>query len=51
VPLRQLYYARPSEIARRFREIYGRPVEDVETDWIRFAAAWTADHPRPSGLH
>jgi hypothetical protein len=51
VPLRQLYYARTSEFARRFREIYGRPVEDVETDWIRFAAAWTADHPRPSGLH
>jgi hypothetical protein len=39
VPLRQLYYARTSEFARRFREIYGRPVEEVETEWIRFAAA------------
>jgi hypothetical protein len=46
VPLRQLYYARPSEFTGRFREIYGRSVEDAEADWIRFAAAWTADHPR-----
>ena len=51
VPLRQLYYARSSEFTRRFREIYGRSVESAEEDWIRFAAAWTADHPGLSGLH
>jgi hypothetical protein len=50
-PLRQLYYARGEEFARRFHDIYGRSLEDVEADWIRFAAAWTADHPRSSGLH
>jgi hypothetical protein len=51
VPLRQLYYARSSEFAGRFREIYGRSVEDAEADWIRFAEAWAAGHPGLSGLH
>lgn len=48
IPLRQLYYAHGDQFAGRFREIYGRTVEDAEAEWIRFAAAWTAN---PPGLH
>jgi hypothetical protein len=40
-PLRRVYYAPSHEFLQRFREIYGRPVEEIEPDWIRFAVEWT----------
>lgn len=34
--LRRLYYAKSSEFAARFAEIYGRPLGEVETEWLAF---------------
>lgn len=40
-PLKQIYYARSSEFADRVRSAYGRSLQDLEADWLRFCADWT----------
>jgi hypothetical protein len=35
-PLRQLYYARSADFAARSLEIYGRPLEALEQEWLAF---------------
>jgi hypothetical protein len=34
--LRAVYYAKSSEFAARFATVYGRSLEDTETDWLAF---------------
>jgi hypothetical protein len=34
--LRAVYYAKSSEFAARFATVYGRSLEDAETDWLAF---------------
>jgi hypothetical protein len=41
--LRQLYDVTSSDFTRRFAEIYGRPLEEVEADWVLFCFEWVED--------
>ena len=50
-PLRRVYYASSPEFPERFRETYGRPVEEIEAAWLRFAFEWTGNPASTSGLH
>ena len=40
-PLKQIYNARSSEFADRIRSAYGKSLQDLEADWLRFCADWT----------
>jgi hypothetical protein len=37
--LRQLYYASSADFARRAQQIYGRPLESLEREWLDFVRA------------
>ena len=38
--LREIYYVTSAGFVSRFSEVYGRRLEDVEADWIRFCFEW-----------
>ena len=38
--LRQIYGAPSREFADRVNAVYGRPLESLEADWLRFCDAW-----------
>ena len=40
-PLKSIYYARSSEFVGRVLTAYGRSLQDLETDWLRFCDNWT----------
>jgi hypothetical protein len=40
--LRQIYNATSNELPDRIKAVYGRPLEALEADWLRFCEAWTA---------
>jgi len=35
-PLKAIYYATSAEFASKFREAYGKPLEEAESDWLAF---------------
>jgi len=38
--LRQVYGAPSDEFAARVNAVYGRPLQSLEADWLRFCDAW-----------
>jgi hypothetical protein len=44
--LRQLYYARSSDFAARLLEVYGRPLEALEQEWLSYVSGRGATSAR-----
>lgn len=40
-PLKSIYYATSSDFAAKVREAYGRSLQDLEADWLRFCDSWS----------